>query len=262
MFGNYLKLWVRLASLSAESFLANRIDSAAYLVGKLVRFGFFLVMFFSIFHFTDSFAGYGKYETLLFFLVFNFMDVFAQILFRGIYSFRDEVKQGSFDFSLIKPVNSLFLALTRTTDPLDAIFLLPIIALLFWDAGKLSHAVSFFDAIFFISLVIICQFIILAIHIFAACATVRTAETENLIWVYRESMTMARVPSETYPAILSAVFTYILPTLLVVSFPSKALIGQLAPSGFITAAMVAAIFFFASLKTWKFSLKKYSSASS
>jgi len=56
----YVRIWKQLSSLAIGSYLSNRIDSAAYFAGKVVRFGFFLLLIISIFSFTDNLAGYTK----------------------------------------------------------------------------------------------------------------------------------------------------------------------------------------------------------
>jgi ABC-type uncharacterized transport system permease subunit len=78
---------------------------------------------FSLYRFTDNIAGYSKYQALLFFLTYNFLDVASQAFFRGIYSLRDDVRKGDFDYIAVRPVNPLFYLLTKITDILDFIFL-------------------------------------------------------------------------------------------------------------------------------------------
>jgi ABC-2 type transport system permease protein len=166
----YFRIWKQLSSLAVGSSLSNRIDSAAYLVGKLIRFGFFLLLIASIFRFTDTLAGYSKYEVILFFLTFNLIDVFAQALFRGIYVFRYDISRGNFDFVLSKPVNPLFYSLSRQTDILDFIFLLPIGALIAYVVAKLPDPVGLSGVILYGSFVLTGMIIALGIHIISAAS--------------------------------------------------------------------------------------------
>ncbi len=143
----YYKVWKQLSSCAISSYLSNRIDSSCYFAGKIIRFAFFLLLIFSIFKFTDTMAGYGKYEVILFFLTFNLMDTLAQAFFRGIYYFKNDVRKGNFDYVISKPVNPLFYSLARMTDILDIIFLLPIISLVIYTIFKLSIAVTLLNII-------------------------------------------------------------------------------------------------------------------
>ncbi len=258
----YWKVWKQLTSCAVSSYLTNRIDSTAYFIGKLIRFGFFIIFIFSIFRFTDNLAGYGKYEALLFFFTFNLVDVGAQAFLRGIYMFKEDVRRGNFDYVISKPVNSLFYSLTKLTDILDLIFLIPIIALIVFTVWKLQMAITFFNLMLYLFLVFTGLLIILGIHIISAAVTVWTEESENLIWLYRDTMSIGRFPPEIFSPPVQTFFTFILPIIIIVGFPAKALLGLLNWPWIIFALFYAVAFFILSVLFWKWSLKKYSSASS
>lgn len=258
----YYKIWKQLTACAAGSYLTNRIDSLTYFIGKLARFVFFLILIFTIFKYTDKMAGYAKYQVVLFFLIFNFMDVLAQAFFRGIYYFKNDIKLGNFDYVVSKPVNPLFYSLSRMTDILDIIFLFPTIALIFFTAAKLSINLFSLNALLFLLLTAASLIIILGIHIISAAVTIWTMESENLIWFYRESMTIGRFPPEIYSPLIQFVFTYIMPVIVIVSFPAKALLGIISFSSVIIALVMAALFLLFSLLIWNAGLRHYSSASS
>ncbi|RLC36242.1 hypothetical protein DRH27_05520 [Candidatus Falkowbacteria bacterium] len=258
----YLKVWKQLSACAIGSYLSNRIDITSYFIGKLVRFGFFILLIVSIFNFTDSLAGYGKYEVLLFFLTFNLVDVFPQAFFRGIYSFREDVRKGNFDFALIKPLNPLFYIMTKLTDILDIIFLIPIIFLIIYTVIKLEITLTLVNILLYLIFIIVGQLIILGIHIISACVTIWTLESENFIWFYRESMTIGRFPPEILSLTVQFIFTFLMPIIIVVAFPVKILLGTLAIRWVLFALLYSFVFFFFSILLWRTSLKRYSSASS
>ncbi len=258
----YFKIWKQLTNCAVSSYLSNRLDSFCYFLGKLVRFGFFLLLIISIFRFTNELAGYSKYEVILFFLTFNLVDVLAQAFFRGIYLFREDIRKGNFDYILTKPVNPLFYSLTRLTDILDIIFLLPIIILIIYTAFKLKIVLSILNISAYIFFVVLGVLIIVGIHIVSACITIWTVEGENFIWVYREAMTVGRFPPEILSSFMQFIFTFVMPVIIIVAFPVKAFLGILSLSWMLIALFYTFIFFMGSLWLWRISLKKYSSASS
>lgn len=258
----YYKVWKQLSNCAISSYLSNRIDSFCYFAGKIIRFAFFLLLIFSIFKFTDTMAGYGKYEVILFFLSFNLMDTLAQAFFRGIYHFKNDVRKGNFDYVISKPVNPLFYSLARMTDILDIIFLLPIISLVVYTILKLSIAITLLNIILYLLFIALSMIIILGIHILSACTTIWTMESENFIWFYRESMTIGRFPPEIYSPAVQLIFTYIMPIIIIVAFPTKVLLGLLTFRAGVAAFFVAILFFIVSVSLWRISLKHYSSASS
>ncbi len=257
----YIKIWWKISGMSTGSYLSNRLDSAGYLIGKFVRFGFFLLFIIAIFDHVPRLAGYDKYEAILFFLTFNFMDVSAQVLMRGVYHLRNEVRTGNFDFILVKPINSLFMVLSRF-DILDAIFLLPTVILIILIYNLIGVAWSIPIIFGYISLVIVGMLILFGIHIISACVTVWTTESENFIWVYRETMTIGRFPPEIFSGLVQFIFTYVMPIIVVVAFPVKALLGMLGLKHAVLSAVIAAVWLSGSLYLWRISLRRYSSASS
>lgn len=258
----YVRIWKQLSALAIGSYLSNRIDSITYFIGKTVRFGFFLLLIVSLFAFTDELAGYSQYEVILFFLTFNLVDVFAQALFRGIYAFRTDINRGNFDFILSKPVNPLFYSMSRLTDILDIIFLVPIVALIVYVMGKLPVPPGPPQVLLYVGLVLAGMVIVLAIHIISASVTIWKIESENFIWLYREAMTIGRFPPEVYSPAVRALFTFAVPIITAVAFPVKGVLQTLDWEWTLFTLLYAAAFFVFSLIVWKASLKAYSSASS
>jgi ABC-2 type transport system permease protein len=258
----YWKVWKQLTNCAVSSYLSNRIDSASYFIGKIIRFGFFILLIFSIYRFTDNIAGYSKYQALLFFLTYNLLDVASQAFFRGIYMFKDDVKRGDFDFALIRPVNPLFYTMTKIMDILDFIFLAIIIGAIIYSVIKLHVAITAVNLILYFILLFLGLLIITGIHILSASFTIKTVENENLIWLYRNTIAAGRFPPDIYSPAFQFIFTFILPVIIIVGFPVKAFLGILSWPWIIFACVYAVAFFALSVLLWKWSLKKYSSASS
>lgn len=258
----YFKIWKQLANLSISSYLSNRLDSSTFFIGKVIRLILFLLMIEAIFSHTKLMAGYGKYEIILFMLTYYFIDVFGQAVFRGIYTFKNEIKTGNFDFLISKPVNKLFFTASRMIDILDSIFLIPIIYLIVLTVINLQTEINFFNIFFYIMLIISGMLITLGLHIISASITVISEESENFIWLYRETISLGRFPPEILPSFLQLLLTYILPIIIIVSFPVKALLGSLSWQFILFALLYSILFFALSLIIWNKALKHYSSASS
>jgi ABC-2 type transport system permease protein len=262
MISKYFKIWKQLSALAIGTYLSNRVDSLSFFLGKLVRFGFFWLFIVSIFNFTDLMAGYNKYEVLLFFLIFNLADVLPQAFFRGIYLFRNDIRLGSFDFVLSKPVNPLFYSMTRLTDILDSLFLVPIIALIIFVLAKLSYAITLGPLLLFLLLFLAGQLIVASFHVLSAVITVYTTESENFIWLYRDMLIIGRFPPEVFSGTIQLIFTFAAPAIIMIGFPVKALLGSLSLPWVMVALLYAAGFAAGSYWLWQRALKHYQSASS
>ncbi len=258
----YYGIWKQLTRLAIGTYLSNAIDYTSFFVGKLIRFGFFLLFIASLFRFTDRLAGYTKYEAVLFFLTFNFIDVCSQALFRGIYLFRRDIQTGNFDFILSKPVNPLFYSLSRLTDIADFIFLAPIVALIVFVMVRIPAMHSLSSMFLYAGMLLVGLVIVLGIHIISASVTIWKIESENFIWVYREAMTIGRFPPEIYAAPVQLIFMIIIPIITIVAFPVKAALQIMSWKWIVFALMYAGLFLKLALFLWSRALRKYSSASS
>lgn len=256
----YFRIWRRLAILSflvqAESF----VSSFGYLVGKLLRIGFFLFFLISIFRHTDAIAGYSMKEIALFFITFNVVDIIAQLFFRGIYGVRALIREGDFDYFLIQPTNVLFRVAFHSVDFLDVLTALPVLGV----TGYLMHQlhVPLIRVVFYIGLAINGFLIAFAIHIAVAAMAVITQELENTIWIYRDLMTLGRFPVDIYEQPMRGILIFIVPIAVMISFPAKASLGRLPLQWVGVAVLVSTTSMALSLLFWRFATRRYTSVSS
>jgi len=122
----FIKIWVLMAKIAAQSQLTTNSGAILFIIGKIVRFLLFFIFLFSVLSQSGSLAGYAREEVIWFFLVFNLIDVSVQFLFRGVYVFRPLVVSGNYDLDLLKPLPSFFRPLFGWTDILDFITLIPL----------------------------------------------------------------------------------------------------------------------------------------
>lgn len=258
----YIRVWLQLVNCAFSSYASNRIDSFTYFLGKCIRLGFFMLMIFSIFDFTNVFAGYGRYEILIFFLTFNLIDVLGQAFMRGSYMFRTYVRDGGFDYIISKPINPLFFVLTRWTDVLDFIFLIPIIVLIIFCVYMSGVTVTFLSVGLYVLLVMFGLAILTGFYIIAAAVTITQIENTHAVWLLRDSMSIGRFPPEIFSPKLKVVFTYVVPIFIIIAYPAKALLGHISPLWAVVAMVYSIIFVRMALWMWNRNLKHYSSASS
>jgi ABC-2 type transport system permease protein len=258
----YLRIWVRLAIISFLVQMESFVSSFGYLLGKLVRIGFFLFFLFSIFKHTSALAGYTLPEVALFFLTFNMIDILAQLFFRGIYGIRSLIREGDFDYFLIQPANVLFRVAFHTVDFLDVLTIIPVLFITAYVLRQIPGGVTTWRLVQYSLLILNGLIIAFAIHIAVASLAVLTQELENTIWIYRDLMTLGRFPSDIYDAPMRGILTFLVPVAVMVSFPAKAYLGKLAPIWLLHALGMAMTSLALSLYFWRFATRRYTSVSS
>lgn len=240
--------------------LVNRLGASVFMVGKLLRFGFFVLFIVFLLKGTNTLAGYSLNQTLFFFLTFNLIDIGAQFLYREVYRFRPLIVSGGFDLVLAKPISPLFRSLMGGADILDLMTIPPLI-LAIYVAGKALGPTT--SQIFLYLFLIFNGFLVAtAFHIAVLSLGIVTLEIDHTIMIYRDVTNLGRFPIDIYKQPLKGILTYLIPVGLMVTLPAKALMGLVTPGVVLFSFVLGVVTIFISLRFWNFALTKYSSASS
>jgi len=90
-----------------------------------------------------------------------------------------------------------------------------------------------------------------------------TVRAQGIVWGYYNLFNIARLPDEAFRGLFKAVFTFVLPMLLVSNVPVKMLVDKLSsPLEMLLLLALAALICAASELLWRIALRRYTSASS
>lgn len=257
----YFRIWLKLTLTGAKIAYSSRVGISTFLIAKIIRLSFFAFFLVILTSHTKKIVGYDLWQVLFFYLTFNLVDISAQFLLRDVYRFRSYVLKGLFDYTLIRPFPPLLRSLFGGADMGDLpVLILSVIALVFLSL-KLPD-ITIFGVFVYILLIVNSFIIALSFHIFVLAIGVLTTEVENTLLVYRDLTQMGRVPVDIYKQPVRLLVTFVVPVGIMMTFPAKAIMGLLSFQMLAVAFIVSGTLFFASFFFWKFSLKKYSSASS
>lgn len=260
-FIRYFHLWQKLTINSFLVVLTDRFNALIFLIGKILRFGFFIIFLLTIFTQTKILHQYDVNQTVFFFLTFNLIDTVTQLFFREAYRFRPLVVSGDLDLVLVKPMNPLFRALAGGADPLDLFMLIPYLGAITFLATKIGN-LSFLNIGLYLLLLLNGFLIATGFYILVLALAIVTTEVDHAIMIYRDLTSMGRVPIDIYHQPLRSILTFVIPVGIMMTFPAKALMGLLSPIFIILAIPVGLIFFQLSLRVWQYALTSYASASS
>ena len=167
----------------------------------------------------------------------------------------EQIRDGTFDFVLTKPVNAQFFASLRT--------------IVFWRlfdilAGLIVIGYALNQMNITPTLAQIGAFIVLLI-----CATVMTysiwmimvtfafwfIKVDNLTELFWSLYDAARFPISVYQGWLRAFLTFVIPLAFITTFPASALLGREETNLLPIGVLIAAILFFASNRFWTSGVK-------
>jgi ABC-2 type transport system permease protein len=89
-----------------------------------------------------------------------------------------------------------------------------------------------------------------------------TVRAQGIVWGYYNLFNIARMPDEIFHGAFKAVFTFALPILLVSNVPTRVLADKLtSPTMWLVLLGLGAMWTVVSEWFWRFSLRRYTSAS-
>ncbi len=256
-----IKIWWMLTLNASQIAFTSRFGALLFIIGKVLRFGFFFLFLLLIGERTTSIAGYSLWEIIFFFATFNLIDTLPQFFFREVYRFRYYIIRGDFDFILIKPLPALFRTLLGGSDVLDLVMLVMSLGFIFFSAQHME-GIAASGIFFYIVLILNALVISTAFHIFVLGLGLFSTAVDNTLWMYRDLTQLGRLPVDIYTEPLRGFITFIIPVGIMMTFPPKALLGVLSPQLVLISIAVAATFLLLSILFWKKALKNYTSASS
>jgi ABC-2 type transport system permease protein len=172
-----------------------------------------------------------------------------------------EVWVGTFDFTLLRPVDTQFLASVRRWRLFALFDLLLGLGVLITAVARMGTALTAAHLVTFLA-ALAASLITLYAILLALSGLVFWSPGFLFSWVFDGIFQMARYPVRLYPGALRLLLTWIVPVGVITTIPAQALTGELSPAalagslGFSLALLAGASILFRS------GLRRYASASS
>jgi ABC-2 type transport system permease protein len=174
----------------------------------------------------------------------------------------DQIRKGTLDFVLIKPVDAQFLVSTSKFDVWKVMDLLAGLAVFVWAftiLGRRPSAAGIALAALLIAAAVLVMYSLWILVIAAAFWVVRL---DNLSHLFNSLFDFARWPNAVFPRPLRLVFTVVIPLALMTTYPAEALLQRLAPGTAFVSLLGALAFAAVARLIWCKAMARYTSASS
>lgn len=258
-FSIYAALWKN--SVAREmSFKGNFI---LWIIVELLWFGLQLSFVTVLYSQTSSIGTWTKWQMVLLVGASNFIQQIYQAFFlTNCTGLSELVRTGKMDFLLALPVNTRFIVSTRQVDLgafVNAIFA---VCVMIFAAGKLHLHPTAGQLLGFSLLCAMGVMIHYMLMFMLAAISFWTVRAQGIVWGYYNLFNIARMPDEVFRGAFKAVFTFALPILLVSNVPTRVLADKLqSPFWWVLLLALGAAWAVISEWFWKFSLRRYTSAS-
>jgi ABC-2 type transport system permease protein len=259
----YLKLVVRFIKLNIQMSLAYRTDTVVNLLLNFMWLGWELLGLSIIFSNTTTLGGWGPGELIALLGVFRLVNTFMSVIvWPNTEKFNQAVRDGSMDYTLLQPVDSMFItSISRIT-----IWRLWDLALAFVLIGFGIHLAgditTAFSILTFLLLTVSGTVVIYSLWIVLIAFTFWFTKFDNNVTILQAMMDAGRYPVTIYPFWLQLIVTYVIPIAVATTIPLRGLRGELAPQEVLLFVGISAASFWVATRVWKAGVKRYSSASS
>lgn len=248
------------SSLQRE--LEFRANFIAKLLQNCVWIVFFLLIVLVIYRNTDSVAGWNRGDAFILAATVFLMESFSRAFFNSLIEIPEQVRKGTLDFVVTKPIDSQFWVTVRR-------FNFDLIGSIIAGAVMLGYGVATnghpvgppnwfgFTLLFGASIVLYNSFMTMLMTL-----GIWLVRVDNL-WVLGETVQqIARYPIDIFRPEIKLLLTFYLPLAFVASVPASQLVHGFNPGMvFVGIAWAAGLFTLARLY-WRFAMRHYSSASS
>jgi ABC-2 type transport system permease protein len=258
-----LRLLAALFKVNVQMTLAYRTDTVVNILLNLFWLGWELLGLNIIFNNTSSLGGWGLGELVALLGVFHLVNaLMAALIWPNTEQFNTSVRDGTLDYTLLKPVNSMFLVtfsrmvIWRVWD----LFLgTALIIVGIHISGGSIHLVSLFS---FILLTGTGSVILYSLWIVMIAATFWFVKFDNNVTILQALLDTGRYPATVYPAWLRLIVTFVVPIAVATTVPLQALRGDLTLPQVLLFAGISVACFLAAVRIWKAGVRHYSGASS
>lgn len=257
------KLISAFLKVNIQQAVAYRADTVFNIVMNLIWLGWELVSLQIIFHNTSNLSGWGMGELIALLGVWRIAHLLmSALIWPNTERFNASVRDGSFDYSLLQPVNSQFLVSFSRIIVWRAWELLLAAGLII--AGiSISHSITTLpNVLSFLILTISGMCILYSLWIVLIAFTFWFVKFDNNVTILQALMDAGRYPATVYPAWLRLIVTFIVPIAVATTVPLQALRGDLLWWQVAVFIAIGAASLLLSSIVWKEGVKRYSSASS
>jgi ABC-2 type transport system permease protein len=258
-----LKLIKTFLQVNLQIAVAYRADTVINILLNLMWLGWELLGLQIIFSNTDTLAGWGPGELIALLGVFRMVNMLmASVIWPATEKFNTSVRDGSLDYTLIQPANSLFLisfsriVVWRIWDLILAVILMVVGMQMSGGFPGLLSLLAFLLLATSGSLVIYSLWVVLI------ALTFWFTKFDNNVTILQALLDSGRYPVTVYPPWLRIIVTYLVPIALATTVPLQGLRGDLGALQVFIFLAVSLASFRVALWVWKAGVRQYNGASS
>ena len=262
-FTRYLTIYAALWKTSVTREMSFKGNFLLWILVELLWFGLQLAFVGVIFSQTTTVGTWTVWQVVLLTGTSSFIQQIYQAFFLvNCTNLSELVRTGKMDFLLLLPVNTRFLVSMRQVDLPSFANAAFAVCVMVYAAGKLHLHPTTAQLFGFGALCVVGLLVHYSLMFMLASVSFWTVRAQGIVWGYYSLFNIARMPDEAFRGVFKAVFTFALPVLLVSNVPVRVLADKLtSPRAWLVLLGMGVVWAFISEWFWRFSIRRYTSAS-
>ena len=260
----YLSIYAALWKNSVTRETMFKSNFLLWILVELLWFGLQLSFIAVLYLHTDHIGSWSKWEVVMLIGGSHFIQQIFQAFFLvNCTNLSELVRTGKLDFLLLLPVNSRFVVSLRQVDLGAFVNAGSAVLVMAYAAHQMHFVPSLVQVLGFLVLCLAGIIIHYSLMFLLASISFWTVRAQGIVWGYYNLFNIARLPDEAFRGLFKAVFTFVIPMLLVSNVPIRVLAGKLTQARpLVLLLLMSLLCFVASEWGWRASLRRYTSASS
>jgi len=258
--GIYAALWKN--SVTRETMFKGNF--LLWIIVEIIWFALQLSFIGVIYLHTDAIGSWTKWQVVLLVGASHFIQQIYQAFFLiNCVNLSELVRNGKLDFLLMLPVNTRFVVSLRQVDLGGFVNAASAVVVMIYAARQIPITPTALQLAGFLALCLVGVLIHYCLMFMLATVSFWTVRAQGIVYGYYNLFNIARMPDEAFRGVFKAVFTFVLPVLLVSNVPVRVLTDTLNSKGWPLVLLgMACACTLASEWVWRISLRRYTSASS
>jgi ABC-2 type transport system permease protein len=258
-----LRLLSTLLKINLQMALAYRADTVLNFFLQIFGLAVELLSLSIVFHNAQSLAGWSLGDMIALLGVFHLINAWMAILiWPSTERFNTAVRDGTLDYTLLQPANSMFMVTFSRIVIWRAWDLVLGAVLIVVGISMSGRGTSLMQVLGFLLLAASGVAILYSLWIVMISATFWFVRFDNNTTILQALLDTGRYPASVYPVWLRVIVTFIIPVAVATTIPLQALRGELSPAQIALYLGVSAASFWVASRIWQAGVKKYSGASS
>jgi ABC-2 type transport system permease protein len=259
----YLTIYGALWKTSVTREMSFKGNFILWIVVELLWFALQLCFIGVLYLHTGSIGTWTQWQVVLLVGASSFIQQTFQAFFlMNCVNLSELVRTGKMDFLLMLPVNTRFVVSLRQVDLGAFVNGAFAVAVMAYAAAKLDLHPTVGQFLGFLVLCAVGILIHYSLMFMLAAISFWTVRAQGIVWGYYNLFNIARMPDEAFRGVFKAVFTFVLPVLLVSNVPVRVLAHKLtSPTLWLVLLGMGLVCGVISEWFWRLSVRRYTSAS-